>query len=404
MSFISKLGRVFGLGNDTFDDDNDTIVVDEKQSEIKQESVAEIPASPEESFPLPSIDAEMKECIFDGVVKVFNEALPDFLSRSVNPARQRQLLVEALDKSVDDYLNGLLLQAEKYAEAKLKVAVDSSHREAEKLKTEMAHLEQQRVNLQESQLSADRRRRALDDRVRDLEGKLATLEAEREQYQLENKSLLNKLKVADIQPGVIDEMTREIDRLKQALSEKETTPVESQTIVDTTKVDELTATIADMQEQQRMSQAMYNDMQEKYAEERRLRQETEDKLAKAQGVVDEFNAFREQLDKVEAVIRKRDERIEKLSATNRRLRDDNEVLRKSLEERHTVEEQSAVEVPAEIVNEMNAIEDDFECPDWFVADPGPGNTPLHTEDPNFGYQEPVRKPHKPESDAQLSLF
>ena len=246
----------------------------------------------------------------------------------------------------------------------------------------MAHLEQQRVNLQESQLSADRRRRALDDRVRDLEGKLATLEAEREQYQLENKSLLNKLKVADIQPGVVDEMTREIERLKQALAENSPAQVEPQVVVDTAKIDELTATITDMQEQHKMSQAMYNDLQDKY----------------------EFNAFREQLDKVEAVIRKRDERIEKLSATNRRLRDDNEALRKSLEERQAAEEPKVSEVPAEVVSEMNAIEDDFECPDWFVADPGPGNTPLHTEDPNFGYQEPVRKPHKPESDAQLSLF
>lgn len=404
MSFISKLGRAFGLGSDNFEDDNDITEVAEAPAETKPESVIEPADVAVEELPRPEIDAAMKEHIFEGVVNVFNSALPDFLSRSVDPARQRQQLVDALDKSSEEYLDALLLQAEKYAEAKLKVAVDSSHREAEKLKTEMAHLEQQRVNLQESQLSADRRRRALDDRVRDLEGKLATLEAEREQYQLENKSLLNKLKVADIQPGVVDEMTREIERLKQALAENSPAQVEPQVVVDTAKIDELTATITDMQEQHKMSQAMYNDLQDKYAEERRLRQETEEKLAKAQSVVDEFNAFREQLDKVEAVIRKRDERIEKLSATNRRLRDDNEALRKSLEERQAAEEPKVSEVPAEVVSEMNAIEDDFECPDWFVADPGPGNTPLHTEDPNFGYQEPVRKPHKPESDAQLSLF
>ena len=49
------------------------------------------------------------------------------------------------------------------------------------------------------------------DRVTDLEAQVERLEAEREQYELENKSLLNKLKVADIQPGVVDEMSKEIE-------------------------------------------------------------------------------------------------------------------------------------------------------------------------------------------------
>ena len=57
-----------------------------------------------------------------------------------------------------------------------------------------------------------------------------------------------------------------------------------------------------------------------------------------------------------------------------------------------------------VASEIAAIEDDFECPDWFVAEPGPNTASLRTDDSEFGYTEPPRKPHKPDSDAQLSLF
>ena len=54
---------------------------------------------------------------------------------------------------------------------------------------------------------------------------------------------------------------------------------------------------------------------------------------------------------------------------------------------------------------MTAIEEDFECPDWFVSEPAPGEVShLRASDIDFGYQEPPKKPRKPENDAQLSLF
>ena len=45
-------------------------------------------------------------------------------------------------------------------------------------------------------------------------------------------------------------------------------------------------------------------------------------------------------------------------------------------------------------------------PDWFVSEPPPGEVTPAASSPTlqFGYQEPPRKPRKPENDAQLSLF
>lgn len=462
MSFFNKISRMFGFGNDSDADEFTDETTDgeapvpvlaadgEQQSDVP---LADVPT-------LPEIDPDMKARIFEGVVDIFNKSLPEFLARSVDPAVQRRLLLEAMDKSASDYLSSLMLTAEQYAEKKLKVAVDAAHRESEKLKTDMAQLEQQRSSLREAQLSADRRRRALSDRVNDLESKLATAEAEREQFELENKSLLNKLKVADVQPALVEDLTKEVERLKAALaaggagdiaasadngaSEKiEVLEKENAALVQSKKaleesIEELTrrtdalekekaeleqvwntaekkaAALEDdikgLRQQQGLSQGMYDDLQSKFVTERDGRVAAERKLAEAEGMLEQLNQFQEQLGQIEEVIRKRDERIEKLKNTNHRLRDDNESLRRRLEEDANLfapqpsAERTVEPLDEDLRNELSAIEDDFECPGWFVAASGPGPMPLHTEDPNFGYQEPVRKPRKPESDAQLSLF
>ena len=438
MSFINKIGRLFGYGEDVedFRDESDgqdmTETGQTEDNKATAEGLFEVPT-------IPVVDAEMKSRIFEGVVEIFNKSLPDFLARSVDPAAQRRQLCEALDKSVDDYLNSLMATAEQYAEAKLKSAVDNSCREAEKLRSDMAQLEQQRAALRESQLSADRRRRALSDRVNDLEGKLATAEAEREQYELENKSLLNKLKVSDVQPEIVDELKHRIEELKGQLdagrsgkqveqtlqpdpeTERHIAELEAANAVLTEakaelekKASAMEQDIAGLRQQQELSQGMYNDLQNKLAAEKNTVEELRAKLDEAKKLIDEFDKLQAQLGDIDTVIRKRDERIEKLKTTNRRLREDNESLRRRLEERDNTlfssadqelsEPSPASEADKQLFSELSDLENDFECPDWFVADAGPGPVPLHPEDSSFGYQEPVRKPRRPESDAQLSLF
>lgn len=463
MSFFNKISRMFGFGSDSDADEfTDEPADGEATSPVPVGDVERQDEVPLADVPtLPEIDPDMKARIFEGVVDIFNKSLPDFLARSVDPAAQRRLLLEALDKSASDYLNSLMLAAEQYAEKKLKAAVDAAHRESEKLKTDMTQLEQQRSSLREAQLSADRRRRALSDRVNDLEGKLATAEAEREQFELENKSLLNKLKVADVQPALVEDLTKEVERLKAALAtggageiaatadggasekiealekenaelvqvktdleksveeltqragtlEKEKTELEHVWNEAEKKAASLEGDIQGLRQQQELSQGMYDDLQSKFVGERDGRVAAERKLAEAESMLDQLNQFQEQLGQIEEVIRKRDERIEKLKNTNHRLRDDNESLRRRLEEEDAnlfapqpSSERTIEPLDEDLRNELSAIEDDFECPGWFVAASGPGPMPLHTEDPNFGYQEPVRKPRKPESDAQLSLF
>lgn len=423
MSFASAFKRIFGLDSDDYSENIDTTAED---ADVQVHTGADSGSDEPDDTPVPTVSAEMKAKIYEGAVALFNQALPDFLSRSVDPAAQQRLLAESIDKSVDQYLDSLMQQAEQYAEAKLRASVEASKRDAEQLRAEMQQLEQQRTSIREQQLSADRRRRAMADRVTDLEGQVERLEAEREQFELENKSLLNKLKVADIQPGVVDEMSKEIEELKQRLAQGEsatdTAAAEEyeRRIAEAAQAAEkekaaLQQTIDDLKQQAELSQGMYNDLQQQLSAEREAHKTDSDELAQAHKLLEEVNEMQAQFAQVETIIRKRDERIEKLKTSNKRLRDEVTAVKEQLAavegpnlfgyaEASAQAEAHADEEIKKVASEIAAIEDDFECPDWFVAEPGPNTASLRTDDSEFGYTEPPRKPHKPDSDAQLSLF
>lgn len=462
MSFISSIKRAFGFGSDEDDELYADTVVSETsdtgtQAQPDASDASAQPASEAGQPQAPAIDPEVKAKIFHGVVAVFNEALPDFLNRSVDPEAQSRRLSEMLDDGLNAYLDSLVKSACDYAESKVRAASDNARQESSRLRTELQQLEHQRSSIREQQLSAERRRRALDDRVKDLEGQLADVESQREQYELENRSLLNKLKVADFQPGVVEEMSAQIEQLKAQLAEATNgTPAEGEGAAATAdnsaaaaealaaaeaerdrltaecdrlvaECDRLTAetdtqrdaagraaaeaeearkALADMRTQLDVNVAMYNDMQTSFATEREARQKAEASLVEARQLLDNVYELQSQMTKVEEMLRKRDERIARLKETNKKLRDElaSEKARAGTAD-NGLFSLPAEPAPAAPAIDVTAIEEDFECPEWFVSEPAPGEvSPLLTSDVDFGYQEPPRKPRKPDNDAQLSLF
>ena len=424
MSFFDAFKRALGFGpdpdlisdSDTVDDP-DVVAESADASEPRKEaedSSADTPAAP-------SVDPDIKARIFDGAVAVFNEALPSFLRDTVDAGAQSKKLAEALDKGLDEYLTNLMSVAEQYAEAR---------RDAEKLRADMQLIEQQRVSLREQQLSADRRRRALSDRVTDLEQQLANAEAEREQYELENRSLLNKLRVADVTGATVAEgavpavATAELKEARTALAEAKSAAEQAEATAgefrrnaeeSMRRAEAAEKELADARTREEMNLAMYNDLQNTLVGEKAERRRLEESLAEAKTIVDSVAQLQLQMGQVEELIRKRDERIEKLKSTNKRLREQLAEKEKALEAVHRADrglfnidaeaDEAVVRHTAVKSEDLSQIEDEFECPDWFVSEPPPGEvSPLLQSDVEFGYQEPPRKPRKPENDAQLSLF
>lgn len=444
MSFFDSIRRFF---SDEPAFDSDLIINAESSAEVDEDtSVTVADAAVDEhvdgliDLPTrPVVEPAIKNAIFDGVVAVFNDALPDFLRRSVDPARQSALIAESLDKSLSEYLDRLGAEATLYAEAMLKQNADSARKEAEKLRHDMEALEQQRLALREQQLSAERRRRALADRVADLEAQLANAEAEREQFDLEKKSLLNKIKLADVQPAVIEELQKEIDTLRsgiaaqtdiseleakleqqaaeitainQELAQRDTTIAEQKREIEAIGKDLAVARehVEQLSQNTDNSTAMYNDLQHQLVDEREARLKAEAEAAEARKIFDSVMEMQQQMQQVEGLIQKRDERIARLKASNKKLKEELEQLRAAMPEQSPADmdaglfdlDADPVEPTAEEEAAMASLDDDFECPDWFVSQPEPSDTPRVQED-TFGYTPPARK-HTPENDAQLSLF
>lgn len=419
MSFFDSMRRFFGLDNEYNTDElNDSDISAEtsdsnpQADENPQDSALTPDLNGDENAalpPRPAVDPDMRARIFDGVVAIFNQALPDFLSKSVDPARQSELISQSLDASLSEYLDNLSAETTRYVEATLKNAADSAKREADRLRRDMETLEQQRASIREQQLSAERRRRALADRVQDLEAQLASAEAEREQFDLEKKSMLNKIKLADVQPGIIEELQREIEKLKSEQGQPDNSELEK----TQAELAEARAALEQQKEHAENSQSMYNDLQHQLVDEREARLKAEAELAEARKIFDTVIEMQKQMQMVEVMIQKRDDRIARLKSTNKKLKEEIAELKTRIadEEEHDgglfdlIQEEPEPEVvpsPEEEAALAN-LEDDFECPDWFVSQPAPGEGSLRTSEEPFGYTPPARK-HTPENDAQLSLF
>lgn len=157
--------------------------------------------------------------IFTTVVDIFNNSLPEFIRNSINPDKQRRLIYDSLDESIKVYITKLEDIAQKRTEAAWFNERTKLHTEMENLQIQSRRIEDSNAEWQEQKLSAERQKRALSERVHDLEKQIAKYEAEREQFELENKSLVNKLRATAIQEADIEALTADNLRLKEELSQ-----------------------------------------------------------------------------------------------------------------------------------------------------------------------------------------
>ncbi len=456
MAFINIIKKAFGFGNEVDDDllNDSTDQPDEIFTPHPTEMLPEQPVVPDEI----SADPVEVDRIFDHVVKVFNDALPDFLSQAVDPDLQRKKLYDSLDDSIKSYLKTVADETRRNCEARWHAEQTEMRNEMEQLKAKAKEIEQQRFDIKQQQLSADRQRRALTNKVQSLENQVANYEAEREQFDLENKSLVNKLKVAAVHESeaqaLRDELIdarAEIVALRNASvgeDHSKHTVDNSETIAKLeSEISNLNTQLEEAAEKDRVSSEMYNSMRAKAstAKSEIARRDAEieslkQKLAEAENVQAEIDNLTKQMANVDAVITKRDRKIERLKENCEKLRSENESLRaticdnlkthaaneEALKQRiaeleadptspivtaDLTTEESAVYEKAETVtpkisdSDLNDIEESFENSDWMRSDPP--NTPSmrsNVNESDFGYQPPARKNHRNDNEAQLSLF
>ena len=219
MPFFENIKKLFGFG-DEYDDEygeDATVTMRSPVDNSPSKTDVDIKNTDEEEIISPVADNVPVEKIFEHVVQVFNKSLPEFLATSVDAEQQKKYLFDTLDNSIKEYLAGV---SETVAENTRRQWKD----ERNKIQQKLADLSEKERKSEEKiteaknlQLSAERQKRAFAERVHDLENQIAKLEADREQLQLENRSLINKVKVNSVQEGDYAAMREEIAELKSQL-------------------------------------------------------------------------------------------------------------------------------------------------------------------------------------------
>lgn len=283
MAFFKNIKRSFGF-SDAEDDENELeyeeIVIDagvkkrnqkadySTQSTFQQEKFTSSPSSAVGG----DDDERLKKMqlkIFEGVVDLFNKSLPDFLKSCVDEQAQRQYIFDSLDKSLRDYIVNISAEARRVCESQWDKERTKIMAEMIEIKSKYREIESTRDDWKRQQLSAERQKRALSARLHDLEVQVASLEAEKEQYDLENKSLINKLKVSNLKDVDVEALQDEVARLQAALNDARSSAAfaaqETLAAEKDSEIKKLKSQIEQLKIKEEMADAMINDLNEKAA-------------------------------------------------------------------------------------------------------------------------------------------
>lgn len=236
MSFFDKFKRAMGfpsMDEEEIEEGIDATVTPlrERQQRAGESEVApEVAPTPVAPAPTAAEEAAARaeamprpqpEVIFSRVVEIFNEALPGFLQKSVDPEKQRQLLYSSLDTSIRNYFEELERMVERRHEARFQADRLRLQEQIDALRLKAQKEEEVNSDAKTRQLSAERQKRALSERVHDLEKRISEIEAENEQYILENKTMANKIRLLGMTDADAEELRKDTLAKTEELRQKQ---------------------------------------------------------------------------------------------------------------------------------------------------------------------------------------
>ncbi len=407
---FNKLMRALGFRND--DDYDDTVdypsalplqqVSTQTSESLHQHddgSVRETDSEPHDASSdsaQPTSEPDFPLTIFDSLLQVFNDAQPDFIRKCLDVNAQRRYLYDSIDSSFKEYIGKYQATAREKARAEAEMSSIKLRQELDQLRESVKNTEKLEEDLKHVKISSDRQKRTFNERIRDLEGKLSSADAEKEQLQLEIKSLLNKVKVAAVYEKDAKAYKEDLDNLRKQLKDG---------------VREETEQLRESLEnaKQRVT-AMNAQNMAREAEAERLRKDAESLNKQVETLNRIIEDQKKAMADAEAVIESlKAEKSAEISAGSAQ-----PILEKSAEESS---EQSEVQVEQKpkrkkrkprkpSTAKISAIDETLDETEWLIATPPEGvvsKAVSIASDPDFGYQEPPRK-QPPVNDAQMSLF
>lgn len=459
MSFLNIAKRVFGFETGDPDDYDASVEQDPAHPHYRDASVVPLKEqqshhdSDDDEFLDDGSDQEPGNEdlrfleIFDGVLAIFNEAQPEFIRNSLDPEAQRRYLYTAMQNSVESYIGSLTKEVRDKA-----LRVDRRERQRlqadlESLREREKQAEQVIAEQQTKQLSAQRQKRALTQRIENNEKRIAALEAEKEQSDLQIRSLMNKLKVAEVKDGDMSANRDELEELRSDVSAKNAENARLNQLLDQQKseIADLKKTLDDIREQMSGAEMMQMtdedrqmimDVQNEMARFEEIKKSKDAKISSQKKriaeLTDEISDKSSQLDSSLARVAALEEQLVALqgmlqdmqsaSALEQSLQNRQDMIQDTVvDETVTLPAADKAQEPANDDDNVSApkrtkakrkpkvsvIDENLDSVNWLLTVPTDENPAPSvggsSSDADFGYHPPVKK-EIASNDAQLTLF
>lgn len=322
MAFFRKLRAAFGFGDDESEEElNEKFLPYEAQhrtpyinpfkKEEEEERIME--SQGEEDIAVSSGAAVVKDGVdelpiemYNGVLSIINSTIPTFVRECLDVEAEKRAIAKALGPHIKGAIEKARKQIEENAQRKWdneRAEMSARVEQAELAGKEAAErAEQDRAKV----MSADAQRKAVTERCRTLENRVAELEAEREQFDLENKSLINKVKVAQVHADDAAHYREEAEDLRKQIAElKEKSASEVNTEVESRWSDE----VARLQQEIAAKDADIDTLTKKEQETATELAAVREELNEALATLDIANEVQMQVDKLSDQIKARDAKI-----------------------------------------------------------------------------------------------
>jgi|GEM_PF-1675954 len=221
MAFLKNLKQMFGFDNDSiYDDDNGNVKTEYKPyinpfKNDNQETSATAADTKKAELTEADFDKAIHDEIKDKIIDIINASLPEFIKGCVDRDAELKYINDEFGTAFSTYTQNIRTAIEERAKSEWiseRMNLEKQlHDSSKKSDESTAKMEELRARI----TSLDRQKAALNERINQYENKVATAEAEREQYQLECKSLMNKLKVASVNDEEINKLREENAQMLQ---------------------------------------------------------------------------------------------------------------------------------------------------------------------------------------------
>lgn len=298
MGFFNKLKSALGYSDSEYDEDDeldgfnpahrtpyvnpfkkDETMPDlsdlEQPAEAATTAVAEV-----KSAPVAEVEEKLPDGVFDGIITIINGNLPEFVRDCIDIEKERKAVSVAMGPKFRDYV--LNLRRTSLEEARTQW-IDERNALTGKLAQSNQRADEavrKASEIKDRLMSEERQRRAIVERSHDLEARIADLEAQHEQEQLQNKGLLNKIKVMQLQVTDSQKDAEEITRLNKLINDQRTRLA---------KIVDLEAQIAELNAENDSLKRQLDEMQ-KSAEAQEIADEYKSKMEVANALINELRS------------------------------------------------------------------------------------------------------------------